>query len=209
VHYQIQSSDYIAGSRRAHAQCFLAPRDDSRDSQHLICFQGVQPHLPIMLLGGKSPVLVGRSADIAEVAKRVMTAKTFNAGQICLAPDYVLLPKECEDRFIAEATTAMKQMYGSLKDSPDYTSIISQRHFGRLSGWVEDARKKGARIIELNPGNEDFSDPTLHRLPPYLILDVSPDLTVMQEEIFGPLLPIKTYEKMDEQLLMSSNTLVL
>jgi coniferyl-aldehyde dehydrogenase len=97
---------------------------------------------PVTLeLGGKSPVLVGRTADIGDVAP-VMKAKTFNAGQICLAPDYVLLPKGSEDAFVAFATNAVHEMYGALKENGDYTSIINERHFNRLRSWTDDARQR-------------------------------------------------------------------
>jgi coniferyl-aldehyde dehydrogenase len=85
---------------------------------------------PVTLeLGGKSPVLVGRTTDIGDVARRLMKAKTFNAGQICHAPDYVLLPKSSEDAFVTFATKAVHDMYGALKENGDYTSIINERHF--------------------------------------------------------------------------------
>jgi coniferyl-aldehyde dehydrogenase len=156
---------------------------------------------PVTLeLGGKSPVLVGRTADIGDVARRVMKAKTFNAGQICLAPDYVLLPKGSEDAFVAFATKAVHDMYGALKENGDYTSIINERRFDRLRSWTDDAKDKGARVIELNPADENFASSDLHRLPPSLILDVNEEMVVMQEEIFGPLLPIKTYDNIEEAI---------
>src|SRR5258708_26908763 len=120
---------------------------------------------PVTLeLGGKSPVVVGRTADIGDVARRVMTAKTSNAGQVCLAPDYVLLPKGTEDAFVAFAIKAVRDMYGALKENGDYTSIINERHFNRLRNWTDDAKQKGARVIELNPTGENFPTSDLHRL---------------------------------------------
>jgi coniferyl-aldehyde dehydrogenase len=161
---------------------------------------------PVTLeLGGKSPVLVGRTADIGDVARRVMTVKTFNGGQICLAPDYILLPKGSEDEFVAFATRAVHDMYGALKENGDYTSIINERHFNRLRSWTEDAKRKGARVIEVNPAGEDFASSDLHRLPPSLILDVNDEMTVMQEEIYGPLLPIKTYDNIEEAITYVRN----
>ena len=161
---------------------------------------------PVTLeLGGKSPALVGRTADIGDVARRVMTVKTFNAGQICLAPDYILLPKGSEDEFVAFATREVHDMYGALKENGDYTSIINERHFNRLRSWTEDAKRKGARVIEVNPAGEDFASSDLHRLPPSLILDVNDEMTVMQEEIYGPLLPIKTYDNIEEAITYVRN----
>src|SRR5260370_11652283 len=136
---------------------------------------------------------------------RVMPAKTFNAGQICLAPDYVLLPKGTEDAFVAFETKAVYDMYGALKENGDYSSIINERHFNRLRSWINDAKQKGARVIELNPASEDFSNSKLHRLPPSLILDVNDEMTVMQEEIFGPLLPIKTYDNIEKAVTYQQN----
>jgi len=144
-------------------------------------------------------------ADIGDAARRVMTVKTFNAGQFCLAPDYVLLPKNTKDAFVAFATKAVHDMYGALKENADYTSIINERHFNRLRSWTEDAKRKGARVIEVNPAGEDFASSDLHRLPPSLILDVNDEMTVMQEEIYGPLLPIKTYDNIEEAITYVRN----
>ena len=151
-------------------------------------------------LGGKSPVIVGEGADIALTAKRVMMGKTLNAGQICLAPDYVMVPKEKVGSFVAEATKAVTTMYPTLKDNPDYTSVINQRHYDRLQGYIDDARAKGAEIIELNPAKEDFRQQPFHKIPPTLVLNPTDDMKIMKDEIFGPLLPVKTYEKMDEAI---------
>ncbi|WP_417691951.1 coniferyl aldehyde dehydrogenase [Pseudomonas sp.] len=150
--------------------------------------------VPVTLeLGGKSPVLVSRSADLATVVQRVMTVKTFNAGQICLAPDYVLLPEECLEDFVAEAVSFIGAMYPSLHSNPDYTSIINPRNFDRLQGYLADARAKGARLIEINPAQEDLGDRQTRKIAPTLVLDATEQMQVLREEIFGPLLPIKTY----------------
>jgi coniferyl-aldehyde dehydrogenase len=149
-------------------------------------------------LGGKSPVIVGKSADMALTAKRVMNGKTMNAGQICLAPDYVLVPKEKVASFVAEATKAVTTMYPTIKDNPDYTSVINQRHYDRLQGYLDDARAKGAEIIEINPAKEDFRQQPFHKIPPTLVLNPTDDMKIMKDEIFGPLLPVKTYDTVDE-----------
>lgn len=156
---------------------------------------------PVTLeLGGKSPALIGRSADIGDAARRILTMKTFNAGQICLAPDYALLPSGFEQQFVAEAKSAVASMYPKLRDNPDYTSIINERHFTRLKNWIADAEAKGAEVIELNPASEDLSDVANHRIAPTLLLKVTDAMTVLQEEIFGPVLPIVTYETIEEAL---------
>lgn len=151
--------------------------------------------VPVTLeLGGKSPVLVSRSADLATVVQRVMTVKTLNAGQICLAPDYVLLPQEWLEDFTVEAIRFVAQMYPTLRDNPDYTSIINPRNFGRLQGYLVDAHAKGARLIEINPEQEDLNDREIRKIAPTLVLNPNEHMQVMREEIFGPLLPIKTYQ---------------
>ena len=142
-------------------------------------------------LGGKSPALIGRSADLADAERRVMTAKIFNAGQGCLLPDYVMVPKGFEDEFVVHATMAIKTMFGALKDNPDYTSIINDRHFGRLRSWIEEARQNGAKV-ELNPAAEDLSDPTLRRIAPTLILDATEEMTPLESR-FPHLQPCTFY----------------
>ncbi|MDB6442582.1 MULTISPECIES: coniferyl aldehyde dehydrogenase [unclassified Pseudomonas] len=150
--------------------------------------------VPVTLeLGGKSPVLVSRSADLAMAVQRVLTVKTFNAGQICLAPDYVLLPQEWLEDFVEEALRFVATLYPTLRDNPDYTSIINPRNFDRLHGYLADARAKGARLIEMNPAQEDLADREIRKIAPTLVLDPSEHMQVLHDEIFGPLLPIKTY----------------
>ncbi|XOV88336.1 MAG: coniferyl aldehyde dehydrogenase [Pseudomonadota bacterium] len=157
--------------------------------------------VPVTLeLGGKSPVIVGRSADITLTASNVMAGKTMNAGQICLAPDYLFIPEEKADEFVAAARASVATMYPDLKDNPDYTSIINERHFDRINGYLDDAREKGATLVELNPANEDFSQQEHRRIPPTLVLDPTDDMKVMQEEIFGPVLPVKRYSSVEETI---------
>ncbi|MAB09961.1 MAG: coniferyl aldehyde dehydrogenase, partial [Hyphomonas sp.] len=151
--------------------------------------------VPLTLeLGGKSPVVLGRSADLQKAATRIMAGKALNAGQICLAPDYAFVPKEKTSDFVAAATKAIETMYPSgLKDNEDYTSIVNQRHYDRLMGYIDEAKSKGAEVIEINPTGENFSQQPHHKIPPHIIVDPSDDLKVMQDEIFGPILPIKSY----------------
>lgn len=154
-------------------------------SEHLV---------PVTLeLGGKSPVVIGRSADLAQTAGAIMAGKTMNAGQICLAPDYVLVPEERVDDFVAAASRAVTRMYPTLLDNPDYTSVINQRHYDRLQGYLAEARARGARVVEINPAAEDFRQQPHHKIPPTLVVDPDDDLAVMQDEIFGPILPVKGY----------------
>jgi coniferyl-aldehyde dehydrogenase len=156
--------------------------------------------VPLTLeLGGKSPVILGESADLEKAAKRIMAGKTLNAGQICLAPDYAFVPKEKTKDFIQAATQSIETMFPSgLKDNDDYTSVINQRHYERLNGYIEDARTKGAEVVELNPKNESFAQQPHHKIPPTIIVDPTDDMKVMQDEIFGPILPIKSYSNAQE-----------
>ena len=153
---------------------------------------------PVTLeLGGKSPVIVGRSADLRQATERVALGKMLNAGQICLAPDYMLVPAEEEPRVVEGLKSAASAMYPTLLANPDYTSIVNDRHFQRLSDWLEDARGKGATIEQVNPANEDFAATNARKMPLTIVRDVTDDMTLMQEEIFGPVLPIRRYDTID------------
>ena len=155
--------------------------------------------VPLTLeLGGKSPVVVGKSSKIKEAAQRVMQGKTMNAGQICLAPDYALVPEENIDEFVKAAVDVTSEMYPDMKDNEDFTSIINQKHYDRIQGYLADAKEKGAEVVEINPANEDFSQQPHHKIPPTLVLNPTDDMQIMQEEIFGPVLPIKTYSDVSE-----------
>ena len=155
--------------------------------------------VPLTLeLGGKSPVVVGKNAKIKETAQRVMQGKTMNAGQICLAPDYALVPEEKVEEFVQASVEATSEMYPEIKDNDDFTSIINQRHYDRIQGYLEDAKEKGADVVEINPSNEDFSQQPHHKIPPTIVLNPSEDMKIMQEEIFGPVLPVKTYKDVTE-----------
>ena len=155
--------------------------------------------VPVTLeLGGKSPTIISQTGNIADAAAKIMTGKTLNAGQICLAPDYVMMPKGDIKEFAQAATASVEKMFPTMKDNPDYTSIINQRHYERLQSYLEDAKAKGAKVIEINPADEDFSQQPYNKMPPHLILDASDDMKVMQEEIFGPILPVKGYDDLQE-----------
>lgn len=158
--------------------------------------------VPLTLeLGGKSPVVLGRSANLEKAASRIMAGKTMNAGQICLAPDYAFVPEEHTREFVGAAQAAIGKMFPSgLKDNDDYTSVINQRHYDRLNSYLDDAREKGAEIVEINPGNETFAQQPHHKMAPHLILNPTDDMKVMQDEIFGPILPVKSYQETSEAL---------
>ena len=155
--------------------------------------------VPVTLeLGGKSPVVIGASADLETAAARIMTGKTLNAGQICLAPDYLLVPEAQRDTLVEGLKKAVTAMFAKVRDNPDYTAIVSPRHFDRLKALVDDARAKGATVVEINPAGEDFAAQNGRKVPPTLILDPTEEMLAMQEEIFGPVLPVKTYRTVQE-----------
>ncbi len=157
--------------------------------------------VPVTLeLGGKSPVVVGRSASIARTTEAIMAGKMMNAGQICLAPDYVFVPEDSMDEFVAATHSAVAKMFPTLLDNDDYTSIINERHHQRLTGYVEQARAAGAEVVEINPAGEDFGQQPHHKMPPTLIIDPDDSLDVMQDEIFGPVMPLKRYRNIDETI---------
>jgi coniferyl-aldehyde dehydrogenase len=151
---------------------------------------------PVTLeLGGKSPTIVAPDFDIKTAAERILYIKFINAGQTCVAPDHLFLPEDRVEAFVEFALKLTQTRYPRL-DTPDYTSIIDAKAFDRLMNGMQDARAKGARIVNLMPGVEP--DPKARKIPPTLVLDVSDDMALMQEEIFGPLLPIKIYRDMDQ-----------
>jgi coniferyl-aldehyde dehydrogenase len=156
--------------------------------------------VPVTLeLGGKSPVIISRSADLEKSLERIMLGKTMNAGQICLAPDYLLVPEEKLHDVIATAQQVVATMYPTLLDNVQYTSVINERHYQRLNGYLEEARERGVKVIEINPAGEDFSQQQgTHKIAPTLIPEPPEDLKLLQEEIFGPLLPIRTYREFSE-----------
>lgn len=158
--------------------------------------------VPVTLeLGGKSPVVISRSADLEKSLGRIMMGKTMNAGQICLAPDYLLVPEEKLHEVIAAAQKAVGQMFPKILDNPQYTSVINDRHYQRLNGYLAEAAERGQKVIPINPGNEDFgTQQGTMKIPPTLIPEPADDLRMMEEELFGPLLPIRTYSNFEETI---------
>ena len=155
---------------------------------------------PVTLeLGGKSPAIIDAGGDIAVAAARIAFGKLMNAGQTCIAPDYALVPRARVDDFVAAFQKTVRAMYPSLAGNPDYTSIVSDRHYERLTRLVDDAKAQGATVIRIAPRGEapDASD---RRMPPTLLVGVDDDMAVMREEIFGPVLPILAYDTEDEAI---------
>jgi len=153
---------------------------------------------PVTLeLGGKSPVIVAEDFDLKTAAARVLQMKTVNAGQTCVAPDYLFVHESQLKAFVEHCRAIAPQRYPSLL-TQDYTSIIDQPSYERLMGYLDDAQNKGAQIINLLPGS--IGDEIAGKIAPVLVVDVSDEMRLMQEEIFGPILPVKTYRSLDEVL---------
>ena len=152
---------------------------------------------PVTLeLGGKSPAIVCRDYPVEQAAARLATGKWFNGGQTCIAPDYILVDADRRDALVQALRDQVQARYGDLHDARDYTRIINDGQFARLSGYLDDARARGLEIIPL-AGN---SDPQQRLFPPTLVLEPGDDARVMQEEIFGPILPIRSVRSVDEAI---------
>jgi len=151
---------------------------------------------PVTLeLGGKSPAIVGPECDLGEAAAKILFGKCVNAGQTCIAPDYVLLPRGSESAFVKAASQELSRRYPTLADNPDYSSIINDAHRQRLQECVKDARMLGANVIEYLPTGEALA--ASGKVAPTLLFPVHDGMRVMQEEIFGPLLPLVPYDTLD------------
>lgn len=153
---------------------------------------------PVTLeLGGKSPAIVGPGADFERAVERILVGKLLNAGQTCIAPDYVLVQADQRDRFAEAARRVVGRLYPDIARNPDYTSIISPRHFDRLVAMIDAAESAGAHVVHLTDATPDAAG---RRLPPVLLTDVPDDVRAMQEEIFGPVLPVVTYRGIEDAI---------
>ncbi len=155
---------------------------------------------PITLeLGGKSPAIVDRSADLGAAAQRIAYAKLLNAGQTCIAPDYALVPEHLMQDFAQRVQANMLAMFGSDPGNKDYTSVVSDRHYARLESLAADAKAKGATIMQAAEP-DDAAWKSKRKFPPTIVVGARPEMTIMQEEIFGPLLPIMGYKDAGEPI---------
>jgi coniferyl-aldehyde dehydrogenase len=151
---------------------------------------------PVTLeLGGKSPTVVAPDYPIRTAVERIMWVKMLNAGQICTNVDYLFLPEDKVDDFVRIAREIVGQRYPDINGN-DYTSIIDERSYRRLETTLEDARRKGARLVNLVEGQTP--DRAQRKFPPHIVLDPTDEMDILQREIFGPLLPIKTYRTKEE-----------
>jgi coniferyl-aldehyde dehydrogenase len=155
---------------------------------------------PVTLeLGGKSPALIHADADFGMVAPRLTTGKLLNAGQTCIAPDYALVPASRVDALAAAIRDSAASQYPSFRENPDYSSIVNDGHFRRLTALIDDAVQKGARAIALGSGDTATHMPD-RKLAPTVLVGVNDSMAVMTEEIFGPVLPIEAYDSLDQAI---------
>ena len=148
-------------------------------------------------LGGKSPCLIAPDMPLALAVERMIFGKSLNAGQICVAPDYVLLPRGQEQSFIEAYQAHFRRLYPKGLDSPDYGSIINRAQYERLTAWLAEAKQAGAQV---HPCASPARDDGARRLVPHLLTEVPGHCQLMQQEIFGPLLPLVPYDSIDEAL---------
>jgi acyl-CoA reductase-like NAD-dependent aldehyde dehydrogenase len=154
---------------------------------------------PVTLeLGGKSPAILGRDFPIAKAVERILFGKCLNAGQTCIAPDYVLVPEERIEEFVSEVRRSFPTLYPHLRENPDYTAIVNARQKARLEACLADAVAKGARWVELNPSGETLAGSL--KLAPGLLLGVNDTMDMMRQEIFGPFLPVVGYRDLGEAI---------
>ena len=154
--------------------------------------------VPVTLeLGGKSPVIIGRSAKLDLAGTRLTFGKLLNGGQLCLSPDYVVVPNELEEQLIARVVQEAQSMYPNITENEDYAGVINERHFARLQNYIDDAVAKGAKLTIVGADKTRASEDN-RRMPLHILQSVNEDMLVMHEEIFGPILPVMTYSDVAE-----------
>lgn len=159
---------------------------------------------PVTLeLGGKSPVLIHESFPMKEAAERISWGKCINAGQTCVAPDYILVQRSQQDEFAKAFTDVVSKWYPTKLNNEDFTSVVNERQLNRLKSYLKDAEEKGARIVPINPANEDFA--SSGKMPITMVFNTTEDMLIEQNEIFGPLLMIKAYEDLDHAVQYINN----
>ncbi len=155
---------------------------------------------PVTLeLGGKCPAIIGVDARWEAAVERIVVGKLLNAGQTCIAPDYVLVPEGSQGRFERSARAVVARLYPRLAANPDYSSIVDERQYRRLDEWLWEAAGAGARVVSLAPGGE-MPPAATRKLAPTLVLGVTPAMRLGHSEIFGPVLPVLTYATLEAAL---------
>jgi coniferyl-aldehyde dehydrogenase len=156
--------------------------------------------VPVTLeLGGKSPCVVAPGFPLPLAAMRIAAGKWLNAGQTCVAPDYLFLPEASREEFIAALRANVQERFPTIADNPDYTSVVNEGQYRRLRGYLDEAAARGVQVVELVPLDRAKAD-AQRLIAPTLVLDPPDDLAVMREEIFGPILPVKTYSTIEDAI---------
>lgn len=157
--------------------------------------------VPVTLeLGGKNPVVVARGADLARAADRIARSRMINGGQVCVCPDYVFVPDDREDAFVETVKDTWRQMFPTIVDNDDYCSSVNEANFDRVVGLVDDARAKGARVEPVAPPGEVLPDRGTGKVAPTLVRDVDDGMRIAAEEVFGPVLAVRSYRDLDEAI---------
>jgi coniferyl-aldehyde dehydrogenase len=150
-------------------------------------------------LGGKSPCVIDASCNLDDAAIKIAHGKLLNAGQTCIAPDYVLLPRGQEAAFEKAYAAAVARLFPSVSGNPDYAAIVSDRHLARLVALLDEAREQGARVVDMAPAARGSAAPT-RQMHPTLVFDPAPSLRLMKEELFGPILPVLPYDTLEDAI---------
>ena len=155
---------------------------------------------PVTLeLGGKSPTILDDQYPMQTAVEKIVSGKLMNSGQTCIAPDYVLVPEQREAEFVKTYIKTVQRFYPTILDNPDFTAIISEGHFERISELIDDAKQKGANVIEIYQ-EESQKPANTRKMPPKIVTNISDDMKIAQEEIFGPVLPVIPYKTIDQAL---------
>jgi coniferyl-aldehyde dehydrogenase len=155
--------------------------------------------VPVTLeLGGKSPVIIGQHCDIHLAAERIITGKAMNGGQLCVSPDYCFVPQSKLEAFINRCKAVMAEQFPQVQGNPDFVACINERHYERVKGYIDQATAAGARVIPLCPQGEAYSKPQEHKIALHLVINPADTLACMQDEIFGAMLNVKTYDNLND-----------
>lgn len=153
---------------------------------------------PVTLeLGGKSPVIISNSCKLEDAAEKIMAAKTMNGGQVCISPDYCFVPAAKLETFVDHCKQIVARTFPSFQDNPDFVSLINEANYDRVKSYLDDAVSKGAEVISLDATQATWDDRSKHKIPLHLVINPTDDMLVMQEELFGPILCVRSYDSLD------------
>jgi len=154
---------------------------------------------PVTLeLGGKSPVIISDGYKLEDAADKIVATKAMNGGQICISPDYCFVPTAKLETFIDHCQKIASRLFPTFIDNPDFVSLINESNYDRVKRYLDDALAKGARVISLDPTQAAWDNREKHKIPLHLVINPTDDMLVMQEELFGPILCVRSYENLDD-----------